>query len=187
MIQWMLAIWSLVPLPFLNPAWTSGSSWFTYIWNFKASVEALLGKFWAWLCWHVKWVQLHGNWNILWHWFPLNEVISKENILYPLNTNNAHSARDVYRGGCSHPQGPWQKEYLLRNSPPGTYFGSSISGATRRDGKVKERENKAPVAEDGESAGETQQDTQSWPEFWKPETSFQVTQSSIKNVPWNFP
>ena len=30
MIQRMLAIWSLVPLPFLNPAWTSGSSWFTY-------------------------------------------------------------------------------------------------------------------------------------------------------------
>ena len=26
MIQRMLAIWSLVPLPFLNPAWTSGSS-----------------------------------------------------------------------------------------------------------------------------------------------------------------
>ena len=30
MIQWILAIGSLVPLPFLNPAWTSGSSWFTY-------------------------------------------------------------------------------------------------------------------------------------------------------------
>ena len=30
MIQWMLAIWSLVPLPFLNPAWTSGNSWFKY-------------------------------------------------------------------------------------------------------------------------------------------------------------
>ena len=29
MIQWVLAIWSLVPLPFLNPAWTSGSSQFT--------------------------------------------------------------------------------------------------------------------------------------------------------------
>ena len=26
----MLAIWSLVPLPFLNPAWTSRSSWFTH-------------------------------------------------------------------------------------------------------------------------------------------------------------
>ena len=29
-IQQMLAIWSLVPLPFLNPAYTSGSSRFTY-------------------------------------------------------------------------------------------------------------------------------------------------------------
>ena len=29
----MLAIWSLVPLPFLNPAWSSGSSWFTYCWS----------------------------------------------------------------------------------------------------------------------------------------------------------
>ena len=33
MIQRMLAIWSLVPLPFVNPAWTSGSSWFTYCWS----------------------------------------------------------------------------------------------------------------------------------------------------------
>ena len=33
MIQRMLAIWSLVPLPFLKPVWTSGSSWFTYCWS----------------------------------------------------------------------------------------------------------------------------------------------------------
>ena len=33
MIQQMLAIWSLVPLPFLKPAWTSGSSWFKYYWS----------------------------------------------------------------------------------------------------------------------------------------------------------
>ena len=33
MIQWMSAIWFLVPLPFLDPAWTSGSSWFTYCWS----------------------------------------------------------------------------------------------------------------------------------------------------------
>ena len=33
MIQQMLKIWSLVPLPFLNPAWTSGSSQFTYYWS----------------------------------------------------------------------------------------------------------------------------------------------------------
>ena len=29
----MLAIWSLVPLPFLNPTCTSGSSWFMYCWS----------------------------------------------------------------------------------------------------------------------------------------------------------
>ena len=33
MIQWMLAIWPLVPLPFLNPVCTSGSSLFTYCWS----------------------------------------------------------------------------------------------------------------------------------------------------------
>ena len=33
MIQWVLAIWSLVLLPFLNPAWPSGSSQFTYCWS----------------------------------------------------------------------------------------------------------------------------------------------------------
>ena len=32
-IQRMLAIWSLVPLPFLKQAWTSGSSWFMYCWS----------------------------------------------------------------------------------------------------------------------------------------------------------
>ena len=33
MIHRMLAIWSLVPLPFLNPAWTSGISQFTCCWS----------------------------------------------------------------------------------------------------------------------------------------------------------
>ena len=33
MIQRMLAIWSLVPLPFLNPACISGSSQFMYCWS----------------------------------------------------------------------------------------------------------------------------------------------------------
>ena len=41
-IQQILAIWSLVYLPFLNPAWTSGSSRFTYCWNL-----AWLEEFWA--------------------------------------------------------------------------------------------------------------------------------------------
>ena len=33
MIQWMLTIWSLIPLHFLNPFWASGSSWFIYCWT----------------------------------------------------------------------------------------------------------------------------------------------------------
>ena len=33
MIQWMLAIWFLVPLPFLNPAWTVESFRFTHFWS----------------------------------------------------------------------------------------------------------------------------------------------------------
>ena len=33
MIQWVLTIWSLVPLPFLNPTWTSGSSWLMCYWS----------------------------------------------------------------------------------------------------------------------------------------------------------
>ena len=33
LIWWMLALWSLVPLPFLNPTCTSGSSQFTYCWS----------------------------------------------------------------------------------------------------------------------------------------------------------
>ena len=50
MIQRVLAIWSLVPLPFLNPAWMSGSSWFTYCWS-------LVWRFWALVYQHVRWVQ----------------------------------------------------------------------------------------------------------------------------------
>ena len=43
MTQQVLETWSLLPLPFLNPAWTSGRSHFMYCW-------AYLGEFWALLC-----------------------------------------------------------------------------------------------------------------------------------------
>ena len=41
MIQWMLAIWSLVPLPFLKPARTSGSSRFMYCWSLAWRILSL--------------------------------------------------------------------------------------------------------------------------------------------------
>ena len=64
MIQWMLAIWSLIPLSFLSPAWTSGSQWFMYCWS-------LAWGFWAFLCLRVRWVQLCSSLNILWHCLAL--------------------------------------------------------------------------------------------------------------------
>ena len=54
MIQWMLAIFSLVPLPFLNPAWTSGSSQFTYCWHLAwriLNITLLVCEMGAIVCW----------------------------------------------------------------------------------------------------------------------------------------
>ena len=42
MIQWMLAIWSLVPLPLWNPACISGSSWFTYYWSLAWRILSII-------------------------------------------------------------------------------------------------------------------------------------------------
>ena len=60
----MLAIWSLFPLPFLNPAGTSGSSWFTCYWRLAwriLSITLLACKMSA----------VYGSLNILWHCLSL--------------------------------------------------------------------------------------------------------------------
>ena len=48
-----------VPLPFLNPACTLGSSWFTYCWSLVWRILSITL--------HMKWVQWCGSLNILWH------------------------------------------------------------------------------------------------------------------------
>ena len=58
-IQWIQAIWSLVPVPFLNPAWTSGSSWFRYCWSLPWRILSITEEgihrawtpSWACSCW----------------------------------------------------------------------------------------------------------------------------------------
>ena len=45
-IQQMFSIWSLALLPFLNPAWTPGNSWFTLMlkpsmWDFKHDLTSM--------------------------------------------------------------------------------------------------------------------------------------------------
>jgi len=37
----MLAIWSLAPLPFINPAWTSENSWFMYCWSIAKKILSI--------------------------------------------------------------------------------------------------------------------------------------------------
>ena len=74
MIQWMLAIWSLVPLPFLKPAWTSGISQFTYCWS---------------LAWRILSITLLANsWPAIWivssHILIIENHVSLEDIQSPL-------------------------------------------------------------------------------------------------------
>ena len=63
-IQQMLAIWSLVSLPFLNPAWTSGSSCFMYCWSLAWRILSitLLAR---------EMMQLCSSFNILRHCLSL--------------------------------------------------------------------------------------------------------------------
>ena len=58
-----VAIWCLVPLPFLKPAWTSGSSQFTYGWSLAWRILSIT------LLASVRWVQLCGSLSIIWHCF----------------------------------------------------------------------------------------------------------------------
>ena len=60
----MLVIWSLVPLPFLRPAWTSGSSRFTNCWSLAWRILSI-----TFSC--VRWVLLCGSLSILWHCLSL--------------------------------------------------------------------------------------------------------------------
>ena len=67
MIQWMLAIWSLVLLLFLNPTWTTESSWFMYLWSLAWRILRVC------LLRCARWVQLWGSLSIfgiafLWDW-----------------------------------------------------------------------------------------------------------------------
>ena len=57
MIQ-MLAIWTYVPLPFLNLSWTSGSSWFMYCWS---------------LTWRILFANMWNEYNcaIVWTFFGI--------------------------------------------------------------------------------------------------------------------
>ena len=93
MIQWMLAIWSLVPLPFLKPAWTSGSftvhvllkpslenfeHYFTRVWDecncavvwafFDNGILLSLKKRGSCNTWHPRWTTVLSSLNLFPRW-----------------------------------------------------------------------------------------------------------------------
>ena len=66
MIQRMLAIWSLVPLSFLNPAWTSGSSRFTNYWslvNFEHHFSSMWDECSCAVVWAFFGIAFLWDWN----------------------------------------------------------------------------------------------------------------------------
>ena len=79
MIQRMLAIWSLVPLPFLKPAWTSGSSWFTYCWslgleNFEHYFTGVWDECNCAVVWVFFGIAFLWDWNDIWPSVVFNSV-----------------------------------------------------------------------------------------------------------------
>ena len=65
-IQWMLAIWSLVPLPF-HPACTFGSYWFMYCWSLAWRILTILARKWnecnCMAVWTFFGIALLWDWN----------------------------------------------------------------------------------------------------------------------------
>ena len=70
MIQQMLAIWFLVPLPFLGSFVQIFQLEHLEIHSLRIA-EAWLGEFWALLYWCVRWVQFCSSLSILWHCLSL--------------------------------------------------------------------------------------------------------------------
>ena len=86
MIQRMLAIWSLVPLLFLNPAWTSGSSQFTYCWSLAWRIfEHYLASVWdeynCVVVWTFFGIAFLRDWNENWLFPVLWLLLSFPNLL----------------------------------------------------------------------------------------------------------
>ena len=66
MIQWFLAIWSLVPLTFLNLSWTSGSSWSTWkpgLENFEHYFASVWDECNCVVLWAFLGIAFLRNWN----------------------------------------------------------------------------------------------------------------------------
>ena len=94
MIQQMLAIWSLVPLPFLKPAWTSRSSLFMYCWSLAWNFEHYFASMWdecnCVVVWAFFGIAFLRGWNENWPFPVLWPLLSFPNLL-PYWVQHFHS------------------------------------------------------------------------------------------------
>ena len=78
----MLTIWSLVPLPFLNPPWTSGSSWLMpSLENFEHYLARVWDECNCVVVWAFFGVAFLWDWNANWPFPILWPLLSFPNLL----------------------------------------------------------------------------------------------------------
>ena len=84
-IQQMLAIWSVVSLPFLKQAWTSGSSQFMYFWSLAWRILSITLLVWDECNCAVVWaffgIAFLCGWNENWPFPVLWSLLSFPNLL----------------------------------------------------------------------------------------------------------
>ena len=85
-IQRMLAIWFLVPLPFLKPVWKSGISHFTYCWslgldNFEHYFASVWNECNCAVVWAFFGIAFLWDWNENWPFPVLWPLLSFPNLL----------------------------------------------------------------------------------------------------------
>ena len=83
-IQWILAIWSLVPLPFLKPAWISGISQFMYCWSLPWRILSITSMWDECNCvvvWAFFGIAFLWDWNENRHFPVLWLLLSLPNLL----------------------------------------------------------------------------------------------------------
>ena len=93
----MSAPWSLVPLPFLNPAWIYGSSQFTYFWSLAwriLSITLLVCEM-SVIVWYWTFFEIAFLWDLNenWHFPVLWQLLSFLNLLAYCGTFTASSFR----------------------------------------------------------------------------------------------
>ena len=137
--QWMLAIWSLVPLPFLKPAWPSGSSGLIYCWSLAWRILSMKN----WLMLVERKVGFNQNAGNLDRWLthcplkPLLKILFSLNLflkrkVMPVNywdDSQSHCHTPLFTGFCA---GLWTSWDLFKDVILFTQFVSEITEGKAR-------------------------------------------------------